>query len=361
MKKYLLLLAVMGLMSSCYDLDQYPHDKLSSGTFWKTEEHAHQAMMNIYAQMKHEQTYGTYFGVDALGEISFGRYESVIYGTYTNGTGDISSKWSALYEGIARANLLLQNIDKVDMADGLKAQYKGEAKFMRALYYFQLLDFWGGVPLYDETTIISDDFMNMKKPRSSAEEVRQFILDDLEEAINVLPVKWEQNEYGRATRGAAVALRGKVKLFNRDYSGAATDFEEVVNDPSGRGYGYKLYDSYPDLFKPEGDCSDEMIFAVQNSGGVGNDSGLPSGLYMGSRSSFGGGWNNSIPTDILVDMYEMKDGKTFDWEDYIPGFTASQEIQKEENRTYRQLFRITNQCIHVLSVQKLPLQIRYFD
>ena len=127
MKKYLLLLAVMGLMSSCYDLDQYPHAKLSSGTFWKTEEHAHQAMMNIYAQMKHEQTYGTYFGVDALGEISFGRYESVIYGTYTNGTGDISSKWSALYEGIARANLLLQNIDKVDMADGLKAQYKGEA------------------------------------------------------------------------------------------------------------------------------------------------------------------------------------------------------------------------------------------
>lgn len=75
-----------------------------------------------------------------------------------------------------------------------------------------------------------------------------------------------------------------------------------MNDPSGRGYGYKLYDSYPDLFKPEGDCSDEMIFAVQNSGGVGNDSGLPSGLYMGSRSSFGGGWNNSIPTDILVDM-----------------------------------------------------------
>lgn len=81
----------------------------------------------------------------------------------------------------------------------------------------------------------------------------------MEEAINVLPVKWEQSEYGRATRGAAVALRGKVKLFNRDYSGAATDFEEVVNDPSGRGYGYKLYDSYPDLFKPEGDCSDEMI------------------------------------------------------------------------------------------------------
>ena len=53
MKKYLLLLAVMGLMSSCYDLDQYPHDKLSSGTFWKTEENSHQAIINIYAQMKH--------------------------------------------------------------------------------------------------------------------------------------------------------------------------------------------------------------------------------------------------------------------------------------------------------------------
>lgn len=93
----------------------------------------------------------------------------VIYGTYTNGTGDISSKWSRFIEGIARANLLLQNIDKVDMADS-KLNIKEKPNSCVLFTYFQLLDFWGGVPLYGEAAIISDDFMNMKKPRSSAEE-----------------------------------------------------------------------------------------------------------------------------------------------------------------------------------------------
>lgn len=330
MKKYILLLAAAGLMSSCYDLDQFPHDKISSATFWKTEDQAHQGMMSVYAAMKPEQAFGTYFGVDAMGDTGFGRYENVSKGTYTNSDGDIKSKWAALYEGVARANLLLQNIDQVDMTDALKAQYKGEAKFMRALYYFSLTDFWGGVPLYDEETVVGNDFMNMKKTRSSLEECHAFILKDLEEAINVLPVKWEQSEYGRATRGAAVALKGKVLLFGKKYSEAASAFEEIVNDPSGRGYNYSLYESYTDLFKPAGHASDEMIFAVQNSAGVGNDNGLPSGLYMGSRSHFGGGWNSFTPTDNLVDMYERPDGKPFDWEEYIPGYNALGDRKAQE-------------------------------
>lgn len=331
MKKYILLLAAAGLMSSCYDLDQIPHDKLSTDTFWKTEEHVHQGMMAVYAQMKNENTFNCYFRGDGLSEIGWDdtAMSYINRGTYTNADGTVRNRWAALYEGVARANLFLQNVDRAEISDGQKAQYKGEARFMRALYYFELLDFFGGVPLYDETTIVSDDFMNMKKLRSSAEETRKFILDDLDAAIDVLPTSWTGAEYGRATRGAAVALRGKTKLFGKDYTGAATDFEEIVNDPDGRGYGYELYDSYPDLFKPEGDSSNEIIFAVQSSAGVGNDSGIPTGLYMGSRSHFGGGWNNCVPTDILADMYEEKDGKPFNWENYIPGFTTSREIQKE--------------------------------
>ena len=200
---------------------------------------------------------------------------------------------------------------------------------MRALYYFHLLDMYGGVPLYDETTVVSNDFMNMKNPRTTEEETRQFILNDLEEAINVLPVQWEQTEYGRATRGAAVALRGKVKLYAHDYEGAKTDFEEIVNDPEGRGYGYGLYSDYAKLFTPEGDSSNEMIFAIQNMSGTGTEYGMAFGLRLGSRSSYGGGWNNCIPLDTFVDSYENKDGTKFNWEDYIPGFTTSKEIQRE--------------------------------
>lgn len=332
MKKYILLLAAAGLMSSCYDLDQYPHDKIHSGTFWKTETHAYQGMVAMYETLRNENVFGAYYNLDALGEIAMDinnwQMPTLIDGRYTARTGYIQSKWQSAYNGIFRANLLLQNIDGVDTSDEQKALYKAEAKFMRALYYFHLLDFYGGVPLYDETTIVDQDFMNMQKPRSTADETRKFILDDLDEAVRVLPVKWESSQYGRATRGAAVALRGKVKLYAKDYSGAKDDFEEIVKDPEKRGYGYRLNDSYPDLFTLEADQSAEMIFSIQCVNGVNNNYGLPYCLRLGTRAAFGGCWNNNMPTDILADMYEYKDGRPFSWDEIYPGFSADRALQK---------------------------------
>ncbi len=332
MKKYILLLAAAGLMSSCYDLDQFPHDKLSTGTFWKTEAHAHQGMVAMYNTLLNENVFGAYYNNDALGEIAMDynnwQMPAIIKGTYTERTGFVQSKWQTAYEGIFRANLLLQNIDGVKMDDTRKAVYKGEARFMRALYYFHLFDFYGGVPLYDETTIVANEFMDMKKSRSSADETVKFILDDLDEAVRTLPVKWENTEYGRATRGAAMALRGKVKLFTKDYAGAKADFEEIVKDPEGRGYGYRLNDSYPDLFTLEADQSAEMIFTIQCVNGTNNNYGLAYCLRLGSRAAFGGCWNNNMPTDILADMYEYKDGRPFSWDEIYPGFSADRELQK---------------------------------
>ena len=81
--------------------------------------------------------------------------------TYTTTEGAVGDKFKQLYEGVTRANIVLQNVDQCDMSDELKTRYKSEARFMRALYYFTLLDFWGGVPIYDETTIVAEDFSNM--------------------------------------------------------------------------------------------------------------------------------------------------------------------------------------------------------
>ena len=330
MKKYILLLVVIAnVMSSCYDLNQYPHDKLNSGTFWKTEEHAKQGMMGIYNTMKVGDVFGCYFALDGMADIGYGMFESVSDGTYSDRTDAIAKKWQCTYEGVARANLLLQNIDNVQMANELKDRYKGEAKFMRALYYFHLMDYFGGVPLYDEATIVSENFSNMKKPRATIEQVYDFILKDLEVAINVLPIKWDQSNYGRATRGAAVALRGKVKLYAKKYQEAIVDFEEIINDPQGRGYGYALYDDYAKLFKPDGHASSEMIFAIQNLSGIGTEYGMPFGLRMGSRASYGSGWNNFIPTDVLADMYENADGTPFNWDNYIPGFKENKAVQRK--------------------------------
>ena len=331
MNKYKLFFtcaASLLLMSSCYDLDRYPEDQLSAGTFFQTQEHADQAMMGVYSQMTHNDVFGRQFGFDCLGGVGAGydapSYPNIGRGTYTTTEGAVGDKFKQLYEGVTRANIVLQNVDQCDMSDELKTRYKSEARFMRALYYFTLLDFWGGVPIYDETTIVAEDFSNMLKPRSSAEEVRTFIIKDLDEAIAHLPADWDESNKGRATSGAAMALKGKVLLYNKQYQEAATCFENVIN--SGK---YALYSDYENLFKPGGDESSEMIFAIQNIGGVGTDFGMPMTFYMGSRASYGSCWNNVMASIDFVDSYECKNGEPFDWNDYFEGYNENIDIRKE--------------------------------
>lgn len=326
MKRYKLLAAIvatMTLTTGCYDLDLYPEDSLSAGTFFKTKAHADQAMMGVYNQMQNNYVFGRQFGFDCLGNVGAGydkaSYQIIAQGNLTTTDIEVSEKFRNLYEGITRANKVLQNIDACAMTDVEKIQYKAEAKFMRALYYFTLTDYWGGVPVYDETTNVEENFLNMLKPKSSLEEVRTFIIKDLDDAITYLPIKWDNSNNGRATSGAALALKGKILLYAKKYDEAKACFEEVMGLTGTKYKGmYELYSEgdnpYRDLFTPIADASSEMIFAIQNLGGVGQDFGMPMCFYMGTRSSFGGCWNNVMAATDFVDSYEWKDGTEFDWE-----------------------------------------------
>lgn len=317
-------------MSSCYDLDRFPEDQLSAGTFFQMQDHADQAMMGVYTIMRDESLFGRQFSFDCLGGVASCGWDgnsplSIARGLYSATDGyTIGNKFQILYEGVARANIVLQNVDKCDMSDELKSRYKAEARFMRGLYYFTLLDFWGGVPLYDENTIVMEDFSNMLNPRSSADDVRKFIIQDLDDAIAHLPAKWDDTNKGRATSGAAMALKGKVLLYNKQYQEAATCFESVVNSNE-----YALYPDYADLFKSGGDESSEMIFAIQNIGGIGQNYGMPTTFYMGNRTSFGSCWNSTMPSTDFVDSYEWNDGRPFDWDEVIPGFNESDEVKEK--------------------------------
>ncbi|WP_311441647.1 RagB/SusD family nutrient uptake outer membrane protein [Hoylesella enoeca] len=327
-KKYIMAITVAATLAltGCYDLDRMPADQLSSKEFYKTEEHAKEAMMAVYSTMKADDIFGLQFAMDGLGGIAMGydhpSYQVFQRGNYDVKNGKVLSKWKHLYEGIARANGVLQNVDQCDMTDAQKTQYKGEAKFMRALYYFTLLDFWGGVPIYDESVVIRDSYDHMLNPRNTADEVHDFVVKDLDAAIATLPEKWPKNDYGRATKYAALALKGKVYLYHKDYQKAADCFREVI--ASGK---FALYDNYADLFKPGGDESDEMIFAIQNMGGTGTDNGMPMCLYMGARESYGSCWNNVMVSSHFVDTYEYKDGRPFDWDDWFPGIKTDDKIK----------------------------------
>jgi hypothetical protein len=325
---------MMGLsLNGCYDLDTYPGDTLSESLFWATEDHAHQAMMGIYANMRNEHVFGRQFELDHLGDIAYGydQMAGIPRGTYTARDGDISNKWSRLYESIQRANGFMARVSGMDGIDAdVKGRYLAEARFLRALHYFELLKFWGGVPYYDETTNVNAEYADMKKPRSSAEEIRSHILDDLGEAIAGLPVSWPDGEYGRATKGAAYALRGKVHLYNKAWKNAIADFEEVAYNRSNV-YGYALDDDYARIFKLyNGAKSAEMIFAVQNKSGVGTSYGMPMNFYMGTRNSYGSCWNNTVPSTQLVDMYECTDGKPFSWNDIFPGYSGMTVDQRKD-------------------------------
>lgn len=336
MKKILIYLSLFLFTSvtftGCYDLDTYPGDKVNQSLFYKTEEHAKQGLMGIYGMLRLNEAFGYQFCFDHLGDIAYGyNYYMMFLGTYTERDGTIQSTWQTFYDGIQRSNSFISAVSEMGvLTDEQKNQYIAEAKFLRGLFYFTLMDLYGGVPYYDETTNVNKDYLNMKKPRSSEEEIRSYILNDLNEAIKYLPVQHAAAEYGRATKGAAYALRGKVYLYNQEWQNAIADFEEIVNNKSN-DYGYALDPDYAHVFKLyNGDRSPEMVFAIQNKSGVGTEYGMQLQALMGSRSAFGGCWNNTVPSNQLVDMYEFKDGRPFNWDEIFSGYSNMTPDERKE-------------------------------
>lgn len=317
------------LLTGCYDMDQYPADKVSSGSFWQDEADAKEGMMGIYSSLKKDDAFGIYYTRDCLADIGIGLnwgvygFIEVAQGQSNSTTGLFKDIWKRMYDGIARSNTLITNIKRVNMDESLINQYTAEARFMRAFFYNELLNLYGGVPIYDETTEVDKEYDNMYKTRNTEEEVRNFILADLEYACSTLPKAWDDADKGRVTRGTAYALKGKVLLYNKQYQDAATAFEEVCNG----GYGYALYPDYAGLFKPGGDESTEMIFAVQNLGGASTAYGMPV-HYIANRASYGGCINCLVPSVELVDMYEYKDGRPFDWDELFPGFSTDNTVKE---------------------------------
>ncbi len=334
MKKYTifpLLLASLMLLQGCVNLETAPYDRISSETFWQTPEHAKQAIMGVYGGLRRDDLYGKKYMHDNMGGLAYGwqenGYLSFIQGTATEQTAYINNFWRTLYDEVQRANQVIRRVPGMPVDESIKKPVVAEAKFLRALHYADLLHYFGGVPIYDESVDLNTDFNNLKKPRNTAEEVRAFIIKDLTEAIADLPVSWPQSEYGRATKGAAYSLRGKVYLYAKEWKNAIADFEEVVYNKSNQ-YGYALYPQFADIFKLAGHKSSEMIFAVQALGGVGLDYGFPYASYIGFRGSFGG-QNFGLPTVDLADSYENKDGSVFNWNDFIPGFNESKAARQK--------------------------------
>lgn len=318
------LFAIATAIGGCESLDYIPGDQMSGQTFWQTEDHARQAAVGMYAAMKEPWCFGLEFTFDMCSDLADGTspWADISRGTsFASNSGGVQNHWQYLYELVHRSNTVIRNVENMPISRETIDRVTGEAKFLRAMAYFRMLNCWGGVPYYDETCDINREFSNLKSPRSSAEEIRGHIIDDLTEAIEKLPVSWEAADLGRATKGAAYALRGKVYLFNRQWDKAIADFEEIVYNKS-HNYGYSLHPDYNSLFRLyNGSHSPEMIFSIQSIDGNTAGYALDIVSYFGNKSTMrliAG--NRIVPSVTLVDMYENLDGSPFDWDDMFPGF-----------------------------------------
>jgi len=211
----------------------------------------------------------------------------------------IASWWNTLYEGVRRANIVIQRVPGIELNASLRQRYIGEASFLRSLYYFDLVRAWGAVPKVTEVDSPSD------LTRTPASEIYDFIISDLLTAISGLP---EKSEYApadmcRATKGAAKSLLAKVYLFRADYANAEKYALEVIN--SGQ---YALMPSFADANSKAGEFGAESVFEIGAIGLEGiENGGNQYGNVQGVRGTPNRGWGFNRPSINLMNAFEPND------------------------------------------------------
>jgi hypothetical protein len=220
----------------------------------------------------------------------------------------IRDMWNNCYAGIMKANAAINNIPNVTMDAGLQSRLIAEVRFLRALYYFNLVRFFGDVPLVTRLESI-DDAMG---PRISKDQVYEQIIQDLQEAETVLPLRsqYAANEEGRATRGAAKILLGKVYLTQGNFAAAKNKLAEVVEHESE--YGYGLHSEYAANWNTETEAGIEAVFYIEYKKPPlpsNSEMGLAGPKYSVPGGNIGVASSNEadIPTKELWDVFDEND------------------------------------------------------
>lgn len=327
MKKllYIGLFAAVSL-TSCKDefLDRIPLNSVSEETFWKTENDVYLAVNGIYATLPGE---GIIYE-DGASDISFAQYPWESTATAVS-SGIVSTSLNAgwNYETIRKTNYFLENVDKANMDDALKNRFKAEVRFMRAYQYFTMANKFAGVPLITKVLGFTEEELNV--PRSSKEDILNFVLKELDEISKILPNSYaggKSNEKGRITKGAALALKARLLLFEGKYAESAAAAQEVM------GLGYKLFQttqeseidakddyakfvdfkdaaeqakfrsalrSYEGIFHQANEGNSEVILERQYV-----EQAQPNYLNTYLLEGAVGGWSSVTPTQDLVDSYQ---------------------------------------------------------
>lgn len=349
MKKliYFALLSSLSL-ASCSDdfLERPPLNSVSEDTFWKTENDVYLAVNAIYATLPGE---GIMYQ-DGASDIVHAQYpwESA-YATVATGIVNptLNAGWS--YEDKRKANYFLENVDKANMNVELRERFKAEVRFVRAYSYLRMINNFGDAPLVTKVLGFTESELNIA--RTPQKDIVDFILTELTEAAAVLPTTYaggKSNEKGRITKGAALALKARVLLYEGRNEEAASTAKEVM------ALGYNLFKvsseseldkvddytkfvdfssdeeelrfrlalrSYEGLFHEVNEGNSEIILDRQYI-----EQAQPHYLNTYLMEASVGGWSSMAPTQNLVDAYQ-----SFKTGENIATITNAQRADRYKN------------------------------
>lgn len=301
------LAALLLLAQGCTDLDESPTSLITPDNFYQTEEEVMGGLASIYSGLR-----ATLWGYYNLSEISTdemivptrgsdwydgGRWLEMHYQTWApnNSSGeDINGAWNDAFGAVARANVLLEVLPNIAVAN--KDVVEAEVRTLRAFYYYVLMDLFGGVPIVETTEI-------MPRERATRAQVFDFIESELLATRDVLPAVWPAQAHGRITSGAANAMLASLYLNAEVFTGTVSasglargtaHWQDAIDaaDRILNSGQYALAEDFGDNFTPNNHLSPENILVIkhvaQSGFGFGNHFFYRAMHY---NSGIGGGWN----------------------------------------------------------------------
>tara|TARA_R110002167_G_scaffold158880_10_gene354268 strand:- start:12784 stop:14352 length:1569 start_codon:yes stop_codon:yes gene_type:complete len=313
------MIAVAYSAISCSDLEEQVYSQVNIDKFYSTEDQAQLALNGVYSIFLGGDIYRDGIWTTLNDVTSF----TLKGGGSANGSGDrsgidnewntftwtadaleLSTEWNNNYQAVNRANTLIDKVLASSIADNAKSRLIGEAIFMRAFIYFDLVKLFGGVPLYTKGTA---DLSEAYLPRNTVEEVYAQIITDLQEAQTYLsPFEPSNQSIGKATYASATALLAKVYLQQRNWAKAAEEAKKIMD----MDY-FSLLADYENIRNPEFHNGSEQIFSIQ-TGGNGN---LNSQIYQTRFIYLAGPPAQNLPDGKNVLFHSLKDVVIFQAEE----------------------------------------------
>lgn len=376
--KYIFASAILTVgclsFSSCSDLEENPKTFLNPSNYYNNEDEVQSALVGVYNRLRNmytansqlyianlelytEQGWPTY-NKNSMEKLKF--WYDINNASIGNSDRGVNRIWSAAYEAINRANIVLARHQDVTMSETSHNRIEGQAKFIRAYAYWHLIRLFGRVPVITTHTIGLD---GLEVPRNTLDESYEIVINDLTDAIKLLPKRGEDSSYDiwRATKGAAQALLGEVYLYRATIDGSNnTQYlqlaKQLCSDVMTSGAGYDLMENFTDQyywFNANAKNNKESLFELQFAPlkGQSNDMHIRFGLgrtysymgcYMYARMGVSGFLykemkdNGDKRADALLTHFKLNDGTSCDYD--AENFRWVPEITNDRSQPHRCVF-----------------------